>query len=388
VLPFSQRAAPDLLAPGWIEGAGRLRAIETLHDALSGLASAGGTDLAGALRDAAGRLAGVSARERRVLLLTDGDPDHEPDLAALNRVREDLTREGVRFSAIVVGDERGARALRETLAEDPRDVHELADVSEVPERLLRAVGDLRAARELLPAPTRLLVGAEAPPPGVLEVEPRAMHHLEAVGGSRLLARAESGADLGALPFAAERSVGAGRVAGLAWGPALEDPSRRERLFRLLGPWLAGLARSADRGLLAERTPGGLRVEWPEAARSGSLRIVTEGEGASTSLVEVAPGTFEGPAPPGGEERAALLAVAPGGGGARPLRLPARPPREHAGAGADLGALEAIAQAGGGRRLAGGQALPEAARGGLGPSLAPWLLLLAVILFLWERARSR
>ncbi|MHC5010684.1 MAG: hypothetical protein ACYTG6_06990, partial [Planctomycetota bacterium] len=187
------------------------------------------------------------------------------------------------------------------------------------------------------------------------------------------------------PFAASRSWGAGRVVALAWGPGAEPHDRHAPAVAWLGALLEGLARESDRGLRADLDGNRLVVQAPSLAGRGAARVIgTEG---TSVLVETARGRFEGRLPPGSESGLRIEVRGDGPSGdarQRALHLPARPPPEHRGAGVDEAGLAALAAAGGGRRLGAGEA-PPPRRSGPGIPLAPWLLLLACTLLVWERA---
>jgi hypothetical protein len=208
--------------------------------------------------------------------------------------------------------------------------------------------------------------------------------LELTPGAALLAEA-LWADSGmALPFVARRVVGAGEVWAFAWGPAAEA-APAQAASRLTG-LVADLAASADRGLAAEVDGPDVVVRAPSARGRGRIELAAAGERAW--LLEEAPGRFRGPLPC--DCRLGVRVTIPAAGAdpatTRPVDMPAMAPIEHRGAGVDEDALLRLAEAGGGRRLGAGEEPP------LGPSphgmpLAPWLLLLAVGLFLLERAQA-
>jgi len=388
VLPFAGRPAAALLAPGvlaWGEDA-PLRVALAKLDALK---ARGATDLPAAIRAAARFAAGIEARERRVLLLTDGDPDHPPDPAALRAAAADLSARGVRFGALVVGDQEAVIRLRAALARAPTDVQALDASAEFAAQLLHRLGDLRGRQaHLVGRPSRLVAaGPEAAPFSLEGFQPIDLQRLEAAvdHGARVLVWADDdGREALRVPFAATRSVGAGVVAALAWGPAAEVAAARPAALSRLRPWIAALASAADRGLATAFDGEDLVVRWEAEAGAGAIEALAAG--GRTRLIEAAPGVFRGPLP---SEADAGVRVRPAGatGGARPLRLPSRPEAEHRGVGVDEAALQAIAEAGGGRRLAAGE-VPPVAPAGSGPPLAPWFLLLACILLAVDRLWAR
>jgi hypothetical protein len=344
--------------------------------ALEGLSSHGGTDLVAAVERAA-RLAaaGPPARERRVVLLTDGDPDAPPTSDALSALRRLLDGLGVRFGAVVRGDAAAAARLRDALADRSEEVVLLGDGEGFASALRGQVESARRARDRVAGPLRLEpVVADLPirPDGHA---PEGAHVLELADGARLLAEARL-PDGARVPFAAERDLGAGRVVALAFGP--EGESDRAAAAAWIRPLLARMAVEADRGVAGDLDGGEATARVPSAAGRGRLSV--RDGGTTVAWAEVAPGLFRGALPPG--EPPFLMDLPEG---LRPLRLPARPPPEHRGAGVDEGALRALAEAGGGERLAAGERPPRG-RPVPGPSLAPWLLAAALGFLIVERAR--
>ncbi len=387
VLPFAARPG-ELLPPGTLshgDEAGR----RVLLDALDALDAHGDTDLVAAAREAARRASGIEARERRVILLTDGDPDDPPDEAALAALASELQGRNVQIGALVVGDREAADRLRRTLARRPADVLLLRDADALPLRLLHQIGDLRDERMRLGRPSGFRpVGTAYLPFESRGFRPSGIHRLEVAteqgARARALARYDKPAETQpTVPFAATRSVGAGEVVAVAWGPELEDAAGRTASLAVFVPWIEQMASSADRGLAGEIEGNTLVVRHPAMAGRGALLARAAG---TTQLVEVGFGLFRGSLPAGADEgvRVAPLDVPDS---ARPVRLPSRPPPEQRGAGLDEDAMRAIAAAGGGRRLASGEQ-PPAARTQSGPHLAPWLLLLACILLVIERAGTK
>jgi len=381
LLPFAGRPADALLAPG-VLAAGDREAVDAALSGLDLLEARGDTDLPAAIRAAAMHVAGIEARERRVLLLTDGDPDQPPDAAALEAAAAFLRERGVQFGAFVVGDEEAVTRLRRHLAAQDDDVVALDDAAALTAGLLHRVAELRGARERQPRPDRLMAGSDAP----FDVQgflPAWIQRLEVAVDEGARALVEVGYDdltPARLPFAAVRTVGAGEVAALAWGPACESRTARAPAFQRLEPWIEQLASRSDRGLAADVEDEVLVVSWPEASGQGA--IAARSDRGAADLVEIRPGQFRGPLPPGAESGVRVHHDGPGGA-ERPLRLPDRPDPEHRGAGVDEVRLQAIAAAGGGRRLAPGDTPPPPADPSRLP-LAPWLLLGACILLVVDR----
>ena len=378
VLPFAARPAPDLVAPGWVsrdDAPGQ----DAQARALGALQAGGGTDLVAAIEGAADAVLARPARERRVLLLTDGDPDQTLDGEVLGALRARLEAGGVAFYALVSGMPQVAERLREALAARPEHVVLLDDAAEVPPQLLRALAAARHDHHRLAGPARLrwLAPTDAE---LGSLEPSWVHQLDVVPGAELLAEA-SVPDGARLPFAARRSFGAGDVVALAWGPAAEPvPAAAATALRGL---VGRMATEADRGLLAEVEGAELVVRVPEAAGRGQVQI--RSPAGPGTLIEVASGLFRGPLPC--DCQRGVSVVLPGPGGApptvRPLDLPTVPAMEHRGAGVDTLALTRLARAGAGRRLGEGE-VPPLRSAPDGRPLAPWLLALAGILFLLER----
>lgn len=383
VLAFAHEPAPALLDPGWIDGRDAPPVRERLVAALDALEARGGTDLPAALLAGVRELGAQAARQRRLLLLTDGDPDHPPDVTGLRAAREAAERAQIRIGALLVGDPALAARLREVVALAPGDVVELESPDALPEALLHWVARERGEREVVPGPAGVVALVDdLPPLDLADFRPVRMHALEAAPGAEEVLRTVPHATEAPLPFAARRRVGAGEVLAVAWGPEAEDRSRWAREAGRLGPWVAALAGAADRGLLADLDGRRLSVLWEEARGRGAIEVL--GEGTPARLLEVAPGRFEGEVGPEALAGHLRVRAGPPPGASRPLRLPARPSLEHLGAGPDLEALDAIARAGGGQRLQAGVEVPAPAPAP-GPSLAHGFLLLAVMLFLGERA---
>ena len=391
ILPFRGEPDAGLLAPG-VVGYGDASRREALLAAVDALEARGDTDLPAALRRAAERVAALEARTRRVILLTDGDPDNPPSPEALTQVGTFLRERGIGFGAFVVGDDEAVQRLGRYVAAGPEDVVAVDRVETLPLRLLHALGARRHDKALVhvrrPAELRWAEPGDpalAPLPGLV---PGALHALEVAGdaGAVGLARVQhEGADGYDLPFAGVRTVGAGRVVGLAWGPALEARhAARPAAVAALRPWIQALASASDRGLRADLDGEALVVRWPAAAGAG--RILAAAGGPATDLVEAAPGLFRGPLP-AGADAGVLVRREAEGGAVRPLHLPARPPAEHRGAGVDRAALQALAAAGGGRRLEPGEPGP-AGTAPAGAPLAPWFLLLAGMLLVLDRLGAK
>jgi|GEM_PF-2296732 len=388
VLPFRGAAQARPLAPGFVAAGDADRRAE-LERALSALVAGGPTDLGAGIRAAVALLegapnaSGTGPGERRLLLLTDGDPDEAPDVQALRSLVPRLGAAQVRFAALVVGMPAAAEALRATLAARPEDVLLLEGTESLASRLLAQLARQRArAEEARLGRPALLEGAPGSWAALLPAEAALswIHDVEPVEGALLVGRARlAGPNPRTAAFAGERGHGAGRVHALAWGPGAE--SDRVAAARLLAPLVARLAAEADRGVSAELdAQGRLRVLLAAQAGRGRLTLVV---GPHTlDLLEIAPGLFESEAaPPDGED-----ARVRGPGFERVLRLPARPPAEHRGTGPDLERLRMLAEVGGGRLLVTGEE-PPAAKRRLGVALTPVLLLLAAILLLVERRRA-
>lgn len=381
VLPFAKRPADALLRPGVIRPQDPA-ALDTVLDALDALEARGATDLPAAVRAAGERANAIEARERRVVLLTDGDPDHPPDIAALKSTARWLADRDIGFFGLVVGDDEAVQRLRRHLAVRPDDVVALDDAAQLSAYLLDRVAKERGQTERLGRPSRLLAGG-SPPFRLVGFLPQDVQHLEVAAdrGARSLVDAlYAEVKPSRVPFAAVRPIGAGEVAALAWGPEFEDGGQRVAAWLRLGPWIRTLASAADRGLSAQIDGETLVVRWPDAAGRGAITAATETGAAD--LIEVRPGLFRGPLPPG-SGRGVRVRFAGSGGESRPLRMPSRPPAEHRGAGVDEAALRRIAAAGGGQRLDSGAAPPAPPHEPRIP-LAPWLLLAACILLVVDR----
>jgi Ca-activated chloride channel homolog len=387
VLPFRGRAATEPLAPGFV-AAGDAEAARTLEASLGALEAGGETDLVAGVGAA---LALLSARagghERRLVLLTDGDPDDAPDENGWRALRPRLESARVRFGAVVVGMRRLAEVLRTHVAPRPESVVLLAGTETLLPNVLRELARQRAESERgrLGAPVAVDAStgswAALLPSGW---SPAWVHDLEPHAEARVVARARfrDGA-VAAAPFAAERTVGAGVVQALAWGA--DGPHEADGVALLLAPLARRLAAEGDRGLAADLDDEGrLEVRVPEATGAGALTLV--GQRSLASLLEVAPGLFRSEEPVPDEDGLRVRGATGGAALERVLRLPVRPLAEHRGTGPDRARLAALAEAGGGRVLAPGERAPVGAPTP-GPSFAPWLLLAACILLLWDRARA-
>lgn len=388
VLPFADLPDAAPLAPGWVRG-GDPTGREALRRATADLRAGGGTDLDAAIAAAADLVARVAARRRRVLVVTDGDPDRALEASSFPRARAALARGAVELGAVVHRDAVAAAALR-TLAGRDDDVAVVDDAAALPAALLAAFHRAEARDEVVSARFDV-VPMEAEGANALALlTPHALHRLEASADATLLAAAAAPGEA-PRPFAAMRRYGAGRVIALAWGPAFEaDPDAARRA---LLPFVGHAAASADRGLVG--TVRGDRLVVEAEAGMGALRVAATlpaGGLAETTadLVEASPGVYEGVLE--GELLRGLVDVLPlavlGADGARrPIRLPSRPPPEARGIGIDRDALAAWAGAGGGMVLPAGRR-PAPQRSAWSWPLAPLAALLALSCFVADRARRR
>lgn len=388
VLPFAGRPDAAVLAPGFVAG-GDAQGAAALETALDAIVAHGDTDMAAAVTGAARLLLDQPARERIVLVLGDGDPDHPATAAGLEAARLALASADARLLAFVSRVERAAEGLR-LLAADPRDIAVLDDPGAIRARLEAEVAAARRAEDQVPGPWRV----EALEGGALaEVRwpPLAwVHDMELHPEARALARAlRLAGAAGTQVLAAERPVGAGAVLALAWGPeALPSGRERDEAVGALVGWLAEQAGRAVPGAEADLVGADLVVGRPTWAGAGRLAVVAADAPAQAPalgyLLETHPGRFRGAAPDPLPD--AGLRVRRGSAGEEALLvLPALPPPESRGVGVDLAQLDALALAGRGRRLEAVEAFP-AGRPGPGAPLAPWLLLAAVAALLVERFR--
>jgi hypothetical protein len=382
VVPFRGAGTAAALPPGFVAAEdveGRAR----LERALEELAPGGATDIPSGIAGALKVLESAGATgERRLLLLTDGDPDDRLDDARLAPLAPLLAAGPVRFAALVVGMPQAVDALRARLAERPEDVLLLAGPEALASRLLAQLARQRARSESerLGPPQ----GLDVSPGTWAELLPREgpwswLHDVEAAPGADVVATARLAPPRGGSgAFAAERAHGAGRVHALAWGPGAEGDL--VVAARRLAPVVARLASAADRGVSADLDAAGrLRVALPQQLGQGRLTLVLDA--GTLALLEVAPGLFESESPVPESSHVRVR----GPGLERVLRVAARPPAEHRGVGVDRDRLGAVAAAGGGRLLGPEEAAPRAGRPP-GLPLAPYLLLLAAILLGIERWR--
>lgn len=113
---------------------------EAVKNAVLGISSSGGTNLAVALDSARVQLAGIEARTKHVIVLSDGislEPERLPGLAA------GLLDSGVKVSSIAVGDDADLNMLR-TVAEDGGGVfYRVVNPAVLPQVFIRAIRVMR-----------------------------------------------------------------------------------------------------------------------------------------------------------------------------------------------------------------------------------------------------
>ncbi len=378
VLPFSSGRDATLLTPGFVSR-DDTAAVETLLHALDGLEARGSTQLLRAIQASAAHLRDVDARERRVVLLSDGDPDHELSESELEATRKILVEEQIGFGALVVGMKRVADRLV-TLSSNPKDVVLLRQPGAFPDSLRRQLQRRRRSKERVNPPITLVIDDATRCPIDAKLTIHFAHRLSVHPQAIRIARLTAGRGRELLPFAAERRVGAGTVVSVAWGPEGERSIDHARATDALLPLVVRLAARSDRGLAAEINGNELMVVAPFAASLGVLSLLDGEERPVGELIEREPGMFVGPIP-----LADGLSIRHGDA-RHTLRLPARPAPEFRRIGTDEISLMRIADAGGGRLLQRGQSPPRAETF-RGSSWAPWFLLAALLLFVWERHES-
>lgn len=126
--------------------------------AILSISSGGGTNLAPALIEASNQLRAVNAKHKHVIVLSDGvSQDKESIPAIADRMRE----EGVRISAIAIGDDADAKGMEEMSTLGGGQFHQVTNPSVLPQVFLRAVRVLRTpmVREEPFTPQVLPVGA-------------------------------------------------------------------------------------------------------------------------------------------------------------------------------------------------------------------------------------
>ena len=392
VLPFAARGSAVLLPPGWAP-AGDAQARSRLSDAMASLSAQGDTDFVDAIHRGIDAVRKRDAQERVVVLISDGDPHHTPEPAALTTLRQRLLQADVRLYALVARMEQSVAAMR-TLTRKPEDVMPLASVQALRSALEGLSRTWRERDELLLGPISLSANRAARDEDAHLVQvgaPLPMLHDVAWAQGAVRAIADGRGPDGALhPVAAVRRVGAGKVYAMAFGPEhLPVGAARSAWTRRLARWWQDVAARTEPAKAVHLREGRLRVDWPSAAGAGRVRVesveASDGEPLG-QLLETVPGVFV--SAPRDWPAAPLRARDPAGThGPIGLLLPSRPDAEHRGSGVDRAALEALAQAGGGRVLQNLGELP-APRGGGGAPLAPWLCLLALGLFVLERWMSR
>ena len=375
VLPFAAVPGP-LLGPGFVDANDRA-AQDTLRDAVRALRAGGQTNVPAAIRASVRVLAREPARTRRVVLLSDGDPDNVLDAQALASAQEALVTGRVEFAAVVV---RMRKAVEQLRALSP-DVVFLRGSASLPTALAHSMASARGRRERIERPPVASVEPGAGLDALTSMSLAWMHDVRTADHVQLLAAS------GPAPLVAVRSVGAGQVTALAWGPETEAAGQpRQAATRALAPLVAVLARRADRGLAASLDGIDLVVQGPPGL--GSLPLVGPGEDLRGvergTLLEEQPGVYRAPEPPGAPPSGWWTRLPDG---PRALQLPARPDPESRGSGVDMARMQQIARAGGGTVLRGiSDWVAPAPRRGI--SLAPWLLLLATMLFVVERFTQR
>lgn len=105
-----------------------------------GISSGGGTNLPPALRLAGERLAGVKAKVKQIVVLSDGRSDNDDELPG---IVEQLVREKVQVSCIAIGDEADVKQLEKLAKLGLGAFYNAIDPESLPRLFLRAVRIVR-----------------------------------------------------------------------------------------------------------------------------------------------------------------------------------------------------------------------------------------------------
>jgi Mg-chelatase subunit ChlD len=135
---------------------------------IMGISPGGGTNIGPALEAAHAMLADVDAKVKHVILLTDGASSGREELPPIARA---MNREGIRVSAIAVGDGADTVVLRDIAREGNGTYYEVFNPNVLPKIFLKAIRIIRTPMiretpfqpQILPAPSPLLQGISGPP---------------------------------------------------------------------------------------------------------------------------------------------------------------------------------------------------------------------------------
>jgi Ca-activated chloride channel homolog len=146
---------------------------------IMGLSPGGGTNIGPALAEARRMLTDVDAKVKHVILLTDGASSERESLP---RLAFDMKQEGIRVSAIAVGDGADTEILRQIARQGGGTCYEVVNPSVLPRIFLKAIRVVRTPmiREtpfqplLLPTSSPLVQGIADPPRlgGMVLTQPR------------------------------------------------------------------------------------------------------------------------------------------------------------------------------------------------------------------------
>lgn len=146
---------------------------------IMGISPGGGTDIGPALEAAHAMLADIDAKVKHVILLTDGASSGRDELPMIART---MNQEGIRVSAIAVGDGADTEILRRIAREGNGAYYEVFNPNTLPKIFLKAVRVIRTPMiretpfqpQILPVQSPLLQGIADPPRlgGMVLTQPR------------------------------------------------------------------------------------------------------------------------------------------------------------------------------------------------------------------------
>lgn len=274
--------------------------------AILSISSGGGTNLAPALIEASNQLRTVNAKHKHVIVLSDGVSQDKDSIPA---IAERMNQDGVRVSAIAIGDAADAKGMEEMATIGGGQFHQVANPSILPQVFLRAVRVLRTplVREepftpvVLPTGSALTAGLGPEMPELLglsltqpRAEPTVINAMVTPKGEPVLSywRVELGQ---VAAFTSDASRWA-----VNW---IEWPGYR-RLWTQIARTIGRSASSSDLVARASITSGRmtLRVDAGESAGAGrSLTFAAtvfgpDGRSIPVTLSQVGPRSYEGSVP--------------------------------------------------------------------------------------------
>lgn len=345
-------------AASWVVDLQRKPAAESFLGAVSGIAEGGGTDLRPGLEQATDALARAQAKVKHIVLLTDGQAEHNYD-----DVVQQLKRDGITLSTVGVGNDYDSH-LKDIASTAAGRFYEVKDYGEIPRLFFDET--VRIARRgiveetFTPRLGALLGPASAAVRQAGAVPPLHGYNAVTPRDTAQVALTSPSGD----PILAEWQYGLGRA--VAWTSDMKGQWARDWVrwneFGRFGAQLADalIARPTAQGYDASASVSGtsLAVELRAQGGAGSAnlrpraRLVgADGSALEVNLVEREPGRFRAttPLPAPGVYR--LQVVAPGQGGATQILATSGaivpPSSEYLQPEGNPGLLEAIARATGG-----------------------------------------